>query len=118
MSTIPRPDTTDEMVLQLWFAIIGSNGDGLATKIKTTAEKVERIEEVIPTLMTRAEHDKKDADAKSKIERRKLRPMDKFNIAMGVVMAIFALAQVVAMFRPAEAPTAQTVAQSSAGGAR
>ena len=34
MSYIPKPATTEEMVNQLWYAIIGSNGDGMAAKIK------------------------------------------------------------------------------------
>ena len=36
MGTVPRPSTQKEMVEQLWFAVIGSNGDGLASITKQT----------------------------------------------------------------------------------
>ena len=42
---IERPDTIEEMVHQLWFAIIGSNGDGLATEIRNTRKLVEKMQE-------------------------------------------------------------------------
>ena len=41
MSFIPKPATTDEMVNQLWYAIIGSNGDGMAAKVKAIDNRLD-----------------------------------------------------------------------------
>lgn len=44
MSAVPRPETTDEMIHQLWFAVIGSNGDGIASRMRRVEDKVIKLE--------------------------------------------------------------------------
>lgn len=50
MSDMKRPDTTKEMTYQMWYALVGSNGDGIFARVK-------RIEETIPKLLTKEEHE-------------------------------------------------------------
>lgn len=61
MAEIARPASMREMVDQLWFAIIGSNGDGIASQVRVTREKVAAIEATLPTLWSRADHEKAEA---------------------------------------------------------
>ena len=97
LSNIPKPSTQKEMVDQLWFAIIGSNGEGLATKIKDTHQKVKDLEALIPSLMTCEEYAAREAEKEAKAkelakahERRKLRPFDKWMLILtaGTMLAI------------------------------
>jgi len=44
MSHVPRPSSTDEMVEQLWYAIIGTNGDGALVQIKQNRQATYRVE--------------------------------------------------------------------------
>lgn len=54
-ATRPVPTSTRDAVTQLWYKIIGTNGDGMA-------EKVETIYAALPNLVTRDEiRDKKRA---------------------------------------------------------
>lgn len=45
MSAIPKPVSTDEMIHQLWFAVIGSNGDGIASRMRRVEQKVDKLEQ-------------------------------------------------------------------------
>lgn len=42
-----------EQIDQLWWVVIGSNGDGMASQQKRVHDKVHAIEEILPTLVTR-----------------------------------------------------------------
>lgn len=44
MSIIERPDSTDGMVSQLWFAIIGSNGDGMASRLRRVEDTIAELQ--------------------------------------------------------------------------
>ena len=57
MSTIPRPESTDKMIEQLWFAVIGSNGDGIASTVRRHDQSLKLIGDTIPLLLTKQEHD-------------------------------------------------------------
>jgi Mg2+ and Co2+ transporter CorA len=72
-----RPDTTDEMVFQLWYAVIGSNGDGLASQVRAVKSKVEAIEDVLPTLMTRDSCKAAEKERDDKQDRRKISTREK-----------------------------------------
>lgn len=72
MAAPARPETTDEMVYQLWFAVIGSNGDGLASQVRDTRMRVEGIEKTLPSLMTKEGHEAIEAAHEEHVERRKL----------------------------------------------
>ena len=96
VSTIPKPSTQKEMVDQLWFAIIGSNGDGLATKIKDTHNEVKDLKAIIPSLMTCEEYAAREAEKEAKAkelakvhERRKLRPFDKWMLILTAGTMLF-----------------------------
>ena len=57
MSTVPRPETTEKMIEQLWFAVIGSNGDGIASTVRRHDQSLKLIGDTIPLLLTKQEHD-------------------------------------------------------------
>ena len=57
MSTIPRPESTDKMIEQLWFAVIGSNGDGIASTVRRHSHELQSIADSLPLMMTRIEHE-------------------------------------------------------------
>jgi hypothetical protein len=44
MATPTKPETTKEAVDQLWYAIIGSNGDGMAERLRRVEKKFEEHE--------------------------------------------------------------------------
>lgn len=105
MATIQRPETQEDMLYQLWFAVIGSNGDGIASRVRDLDDRVGRMEATMPLLWTREDHecaereyaarDKAKDDARREhIERRKLSRRDWIVIsisAIGVIIAGFAL---------------------------
>lgn len=55
MSKVPKPATQREMIEQLWYAVIGSNGDGIAAVTRKNSEDIGDIKQVLPTLQTKAE---------------------------------------------------------------
>ena len=50
-----KPENEFEMIHQLWFAVVGSNGDGIATLVKKNSKQIEHILEILPTLQTKDE---------------------------------------------------------------
>lgn len=52
---VPTPDTIEEKVQQIWFYMVGMNGDGMISKVNRINEKVENIESSLPQFVTRAE---------------------------------------------------------------
>jgi hypothetical protein len=89
-----RPDTTDEMVYQLWYAVIGSNGDGLASQMREVKGKVESIEGLIPSLMTRDSCKAIEREKSDKTERRKISTREKAMLiatSLGSIAAIGAV---------------------------
>lgn len=85
-----KPKTQRAMIEQLWFVVIGSNGDGLVAMVKKALEQmgkqhedIEKIKGTIPALWTReqhekmheqyvAEHDEKEQKIENQGERRKI----------------------------------------------
>jgi hypothetical protein len=45
MSTPPKPDSIEETVYQLWWVVIGMNGDGLKSKVERALEILEKREQ-------------------------------------------------------------------------
>ena len=43
MSASPKPNTNEEMLEQLWYAVIGSNGDGIASRLRRVEEAQHEI---------------------------------------------------------------------------
>ena len=50
-----QPKTQREMMNQLWFAVIGSNGEGIAATVRRNEEAIGKIQRQIPTFQTIAE---------------------------------------------------------------
>ena len=95
-----RPDTTDEMVYQLWYAVIGSNGDGIASQVREVRGRVENIEGIIPSLMTRDSCREIEREGEDKKERRKISTREKAMLAatfLGSVAAVGAVIVAVAI---------------------
>lgn len=95
MSLPVRPETTDEMVYQLWYAVIGSNGDGLASQIRDARKRIEGIENALPGLLTSEEHEKIETEKVEKIERRKLTAREKAMLAATFLGSVAAAASVI-----------------------
>lgn len=95
MAAPVRPDTTDEMVYQLWYAVIGSNGDGLASQVREVKGKVENIEGLIPGLMTRESCAEIEQSRKDKAERRKISTREKAMLAATFLGSIAAVGAVI-----------------------
>ena len=55
MSTVQKPATQREMVEQLWYAIIGTNGEGIAARTKRSEDHIVEIRETLPKLVLRTE---------------------------------------------------------------
>lgn len=51
MSGLKRPETQKEMLYQVWFAVIGSNGDGIASITRKNREDIEEIKESTNTFL-------------------------------------------------------------------
>lgn len=69
MSAIEKPENAEAMLYQLWFAVIGSNGNGLISK-------VDRIERALPLMMTKEQHDEEAKTETVQRERRRMSPKD------------------------------------------
>lgn len=96
MSTIPRPGTQKEMLDQLWFAVVGSNGDGIASKVRDTHERVKAIESKLPGMVTVEELERREQERREEAEkaakaheRRKLRPFDKWMLILTAGTMLF-----------------------------
>ena len=64
-----KPKTQRAMVEQLWFVVIGSNGDGLVVLIKQAlaqmtdhAKRLGKVEDLLPDLWTKEQHEKMHAE--------------------------------------------------------
>ena len=90
-----RPDTTDEMVYQLWYAVIGSNGDGIASQMREVRGRVESIEGIIPNLMTRESCKAIEREGEDKKERRKISTREKAMLAATLLGSIAAVGAVI-----------------------
>jgi hypothetical protein len=64
---VPTPDTIEEKVQQIWFYMVGMNGDGMISKVNRINEKVENIESSLPQFVTRSEiHEEQKAKTTKK----------------------------------------------------
>lgn len=106
MAVIPRPDTLEEMVYQLWYAVLGSNGDGLASRVRTIREEIEEIKGVMPTLWTREDHEcaerayqvkdaEKEKERQAKSDRRKMSKREALGLAIAGISAVAAIGAVI-----------------------
>lgn len=62
MAPVEKPATTKEQVDQMWYALIGMNGNGLISKVNRLSEQVEIINSTVPQLVTRDELYQRDAE--------------------------------------------------------
>ena len=90
-----RLKTTDEMVYQLWYAVIGSNGDGIASQMREVRGRVESIEGIIPNLMTRESCKAIEREGEDKKERRKISTREKAMLAATFLGSIAAVGAVI-----------------------
>lgn len=107
-----KPKTQRAMVEQLWFVVIGSNGDGLVALIKQAlaqmtdhAKRIGKIEDLLPALWTKEQHEKmhdeyckedeeKQKQAEEHGERRKMSRREFVNY---IVTGILSLAAVLVL---------------------
>ena len=52
---IDRPESMEEMVTQLWYAVVGSNGDGIAGIVRINTQHIEDIRNTLPGLQTKSD---------------------------------------------------------------
>ncbi len=60
-----KPDSEEEMINQLWYAVIGSNGEGIAKRVVAIDNRLLKVEEKLPDFLTYDEHEKMKEKAKS-----------------------------------------------------
>jgi len=84
LSTIPRPPTQKEMINQIWFVLIGSNGDGVVTKVRAISKDMDDIKSKLPTLLPREEHDTKE-------DRRKMSRREIASLAIAGISTVAAV---------------------------
>ncbi len=58
MSDKPKPATQKEMLEQIWWAVWGANGDGIASMSKANNEAIRDIQSHLSSVMTHDEHRK------------------------------------------------------------
>lgn len=51
--SVQKPDSMQEMVDQVWYAMIGMNGDGLISRVIKLDDRLDRIEVLLPQLVTK-----------------------------------------------------------------
>ena len=51
MGALEKPATQKEMLYQVWYAVIGSNGDGIASITRKNREDIEEIKESTNTFL-------------------------------------------------------------------
>ena len=56
MSAISKPQTQKETIDQMWWVLIGANGDGISQRVKRIDERLVEVEKKIPSFMTHDEH--------------------------------------------------------------
>lgn len=72
MSAPPKPATQKEMLDQVWWILVGSNGDGVVSQVKAIRVETTKLTQVVPGLATKVELDAAiDAHEQRDIERRK-----------------------------------------------
>lgn len=59
-----KPDSEVEMINQLWYAVIGSNGEGIAKRVAAIDNRLIKVESTLPDFLTYDEHEKLKKEAK------------------------------------------------------
>lgn len=101
MAEVRKPATQKEMVEQLWYAVIGSNGEGLAETVKKLDKRVDHIDQQMPTLQTKAgcilRHDQAESEAGEERRHQDEKRIAKVAVAFGVVASLPAWVTLVVM---------------------
>jgi hypothetical protein len=92
MSRPEKPHSTDEMINQLWYAIIGANSEGIAERVKAIDERLHKVEQHLPNLITYDEHE----SCHDSERRRKWRTTD---VVLAAGMLIVGLLAAIGAFR-------------------
>lgn len=67
-----KPDTEEEMINQLWYAVIGSNGEGIAKRVSSIDTRLLKVEKTLPEFLTYDEHE----ELKQKAQKNSWRKQD------------------------------------------
>ena len=81
MADKPKPTTQKEMLEQIWWAVWGANGDGIASMSKANNEAIKDIQQHLASVMTYSAHEQYH----EKQQKQKLRGID-IAIAAGVLI--------------------------------
>jgi len=99
MAVIPKPATQREMIDQIWFVLIGSNGDGVVTKVRAISKDIDDIKSKLPTLLPREEHDeeeeKKDRGRRENSDRRKMSRREVISLTIAGISTLAAIGAVI-----------------------
>lgn len=88
-----KPDTTEEMIQQIWYAVYGANGEGIAAITKRNRDDIKQIKDVLPELLTKTEHIAHHDACEDKERRTSWRRTD---VVLAIGMLITAIASVAA----------------------
>lgn len=59
-----KPDSEVEMINQLWYAVIGSNGEGIAKRVAAIDNRLIKVESKLPEFLTYDEYEKMKKEIK------------------------------------------------------
>ena len=90
-----KPDTLEGMVYEIWYAVWGANGDGVASIAKDNREDIKEIRDALPELLTRAEHVEYHVACEDRERRMKWRTTD---VLLAIMMLIVTAASVAGAF--------------------
>ena len=82
-----KPETLEQMINEVWFAIKGANGNGISEVTKHNAEEIEEIKIRLESVWTR--DDQKEFE--ERLERHGHRRTDIFLAIVGTVAAVAAV---------------------------
>ena len=60
----PKPDSEQEMIHQLWYAVIGANSEGISERIRNIDDRLLKVESKLPQYLTYEQHEKLKHSAK------------------------------------------------------
>lgn len=90
-----KPETLEGMVYEIWYAVWGANGDGVASIAKDNRDDIREIKDALPELLTRTEHLEYHTGCEDRDRRKKYRTTD---VLLAIMMLVVTAASVAGAF--------------------
>jgi hypothetical protein len=96
--SVPKPNTKDEMIDQMWFAMVGMNGDGMVKRVERLSDDMQHVKDLLPGLM-RIEDHRKEEEEKARLVAAQKREFTRFWLALVITNVVGLAMVVVALFK-------------------